>query len=142
EGPRVVRDAVSLRDLPATVVHLLGVDSGSPFPGASLAERWRADGPRPGPAPVLSEVAHLAHAVPVPHVPATRGEVKALAAGGKVYIRNGGGAEELSALERDPHETRTLAGSPGHGESLEQLRSMLAATVGASDPPQRPQNRP
>ena len=33
--------AVSLRDLPATVVDLVGSASGSPFPGRSLAAHWR-----------------------------------------------------------------------------------------------------
>src|SRR5262249_37650372 len=33
----VVREAVSLRDLPATIVDLVGLRAGSPFPGRSLA---------------------------------------------------------------------------------------------------------
>jgi hypothetical protein len=36
----VVRQTVSLRDLPATVVDLAGVAVGSPFPGRSLARLW------------------------------------------------------------------------------------------------------
>ena len=37
---RVVAEPVSLRDLPATVVDLLGLSAGSPFPGHSLAAYW------------------------------------------------------------------------------------------------------
>ena len=37
---RVVESPVSLRDLPATVVDLLGLPAGSPFPGRSLAAYW------------------------------------------------------------------------------------------------------
>ena len=33
----VVRDTVSLRDLPATIVDLIGLGTGAPFPGRSLA---------------------------------------------------------------------------------------------------------
>ncbi len=36
----VVTDTVSLRDLPATIVDILGIADGSPFPGASLARLW------------------------------------------------------------------------------------------------------
>ncbi len=38
---RVVDSPVSLRDLPATVVDLLGMSAASPFPGRSLAAFWK-----------------------------------------------------------------------------------------------------
>ena len=38
---RVVTETVSLRDLPATIVDLIGLADGSPFPGRSLAPLWR-----------------------------------------------------------------------------------------------------
>ena len=38
---RVVDSPVSLRDLPATVVDLLGLSAASPFPGHSLAAYWK-----------------------------------------------------------------------------------------------------
>ena len=37
----VVRETVSLRDLPATIVELAGLADGSPFPGRSLTRLWR-----------------------------------------------------------------------------------------------------
>ena len=37
----VVKQTVSLRDLPATIVELVGLAAGSPFPGRSLAGLWR-----------------------------------------------------------------------------------------------------
>ena len=61
--PRVVPETVSLRDLPATVVDLLDLEAGAPFPGASLARLWgrpesgdSADPAASGPSPALSEV--------------------------------------------------------------------------------------
>ena len=36
----VVRETVSLRDLPATIVDLAGLAAGAPFPGRSLARLW------------------------------------------------------------------------------------------------------
>ncbi len=42
---RVVPGPVSLRDIPATVVDLLGWRGESPFPGSSLARTWESPGP-------------------------------------------------------------------------------------------------
>ena len=56
---RVVPEPVSLRDLPSTVVDLLGLGSPSPFPGRSLARFFRPGTTASPPAdPVLSEVGH------------------------------------------------------------------------------------
>ena len=57
---RVVGDVVSLRDIPATVVHLVSPRAKSPFPGRSLARMWRDGSPAsqeaPGDDVVLSEL--------------------------------------------------------------------------------------
>src|SRR5262249_17996555 len=37
---RVVAEPISLRDLAATIVEVTGLESGAPFPGASLARFW------------------------------------------------------------------------------------------------------
>ena len=37
----VVRETVSLRDLPATITDLVGMKNDAPFPGSSLARLWR-----------------------------------------------------------------------------------------------------
>ncbi len=42
----VVGETVSLRDLPATIVDLVGQGNGSPFPGESLARFWGDPGQR------------------------------------------------------------------------------------------------
>ena len=51
---------MSLRDLAATIVDVLGLEAGSPFPGSSLARCWREPRPTPPSAtqtdPALSEV--------------------------------------------------------------------------------------
>ena len=41
----VVHETVSLRDLPATIADLVGLGSGSPFPGRSLAALWQPPSP-------------------------------------------------------------------------------------------------
>ena len=65
---RVVMNPVSLRDLPATVVDLLGLSDGSPFPGRSLTAYWD---PGPGQlaestSPALTEQAEAAAFQPQP----------------------------------------------------------------------------
>ena len=80
---QVVNEAVSLRDLAATIVDLAGMEAGSPFPGHSLARFWKK-APQPGPlSPPVSGQA-LAEVVPAeaPTRGAARVGKKALAAGG------------------------------------------------------------
>jgi hypothetical protein len=48
--------------------------------------------------------------------------MQALVAGGKTYIRNGDGIEELYDLEGDPSEVENLAGSAEATPLLERFR--------------------
>ena len=62
--PRVVTEPVSPRDLAATIVDVLGLGAGSPFPGVSLARFWNRPSPMASTkaaasVPVLSEVIPL-----------------------------------------------------------------------------------
>jgi hypothetical protein len=119
-----VPEPVSLRDLPATIVEMLGLAEGSPFPGHSLSRFFRP-GLESGESrldPVLSEVGHQTTIAPTPGVPASLGPVRALTMEKEVYIRNGDGGEELYDRVQDPGETqnRINAGSDPH--LLEQYR--------------------
>jgi len=105
----VVRETVSLRDLPATITDLVGLALGSPFPGQSLATHWR--GPSPGVASVSGEAAVSELEVSNPanpnqgRSPAARGPLVSLAGGDFVYIRNErDGSEELFDERDDPRE--------------------------------------
>src|SRR5262249_29754102 len=112
DRPAVVRETVSLRDLPATIVDLLGFGAGSPFPGKSLARFWRGS-----PAdsvcqnddtdPVVSELIAPNPARPNRgRSPASRGPLVSLAAGKFVYIRNErDGSEQLFDQHGDPQES-------------------------------------
>ena len=116
----VVRETVSLRDLPATIVDLIGLGNGSPFPGQSLARLW-AKSPAGAP-PVETEAALSELASPNPadpnqgRSPAYRGPLISLAEGDFVYIRNeGDGGEELFNERDDPEEIKNL--SPHRGDA-------------------------
>lgn len=137
---RTVAEPVSLRDLPATVVDLLGIEAGSPFPGHSLAAHWRA---APGSAPpqtsaVLSEVGHREHYPKMSAIPTTLGTVDALVAEGKVYILNGTGRDELYDLKCDPLEATNLADDPVYRDFLPRFRSYLEQARAGDGGPKRP----
>ncbi len=125
---RVVAEPVSLRDVPATVVDLLGLGRDAPFPGRSLARFWvgpdRRSFPRPSRCswrpgkPLL-----LANQG---REPAAKGPMKSLVAGGMHYIRYGrrargavrpqvrpGGAAQHGRFPNGPWDPPRVPGSPG-----------------------------
>jgi arylsulfatase A-like enzyme len=126
----VVRRTVSLRDLPATVVDLIDLEEGAPFPGRSLARLW-ADG-LTGDPPVEIEAALCELASPNPadpnqrRSPVYRGPLVSLAEGDFVYIRNDGdGVEELFNQRDDPEERSNLARAEGMLPVLRRFRDHL-----------------
>ena len=136
---RVVSRVVSLRDLPATVVDLVGQSAGSPFPGHSLANQWGDDsGTKEAVSEAFSELFD-----PNPRgansgrSPAARGALVALAEGDFVYIRNDGdGREELFNELDDPHELSNRAGQSTMKMQLEQLRNQVTRFRAGSGAPQ------
>ena len=106
---RTVTMPVSLRDLPATVVELLGLAAESPFPGQSLASSWHSGAAAPGSpiSPALSE-AFFPNTGLDPkrgRGPTQRGFTMALLTDGAHYIRDGTGAEAMFDLKNDPRES-------------------------------------
>jgi arylsulfatase A-like enzyme len=127
----VVPETVSLRDLPATIVDLLGLTPGSPFPGVSLAPLWARPSSDPvaepnGPGPALSEV------VPIDPVDPESAELlerrrawASLADGDWIYIRREGGDPELFDLRADGRQRHNRAADPGVQPVLERMRRTL-----------------
>ena len=95
---RVVDSPVSLRDLPATVVDLLGLSAGSPFPGRSLAAYWRSapgQAPQGITSPALSEQADAIAFQPQPDSGRGHGGFQmSLVASGHHYMRDGMGSRD------------------------------------------------
>jgi arylsulfatase A-like enzyme len=126
---RVVESPVSLRDLPATVVDLLGLSAGSPFPGRSLAAYWHsAPGkvPQGITTPALSEEINATEFQP--ERGSGRGQIRfrmSLVASGHHYLRDGMGTEALYDLRRDPFELVNLVGSSYGNQAVGVLRRML-----------------
>ncbi len=125
----VVSDCVSLRDLPATVVDLVGLAARSPFPGRSLARLWRRSAP--GDAAdddgVISELSSPNPSLPSQgRSPAARGPLVSLAEGDLIYIRReGDGKEELYHERDDPLELTNLAKVESMQAVLRRIRLRL-----------------
>jgi arylsulfatase A-like enzyme len=128
---RVVTAPVSLRDLAATIVDVLNFQTGSPFPGKSLARFWT--GSSPSPALATPAEGALAEVVPIdplnpdplemakPHWP-----IAALIEGGWTYIRREGDVrEELFHVREDGGEMHNLAATPAMQPRLDRMRDTL-----------------
>jgi arylsulfatase A-like enzyme len=127
-----VSEPVSLRDLPATVVDLVGLEAGSPFPGRSLARLGRD--PSPAAARGLDERSAALSELETPNPanpsqgrsPAARGSLIAMAEGEFVYIRNQrDGTEELFNEREDPRELLNRAGVEALLPVLQRFRARL-----------------
>lgn len=119
-GARVASLA-SLRDLPATLLHLARVANPG-LPGHSLAPLWTQS-----PEVVTDTVFSLLRHHPGRSAPALGGDLRALVLDSLHYILNGDGAEELFHLGRDSWEIRNLAGDPAYRAALAAHRAALEA---------------
>jgi arylsulfatase A-like enzyme len=118
--------AVSVRDLPATLLDVLGVRDAS-LPGHSLAPLWAqdGDGDEPECSPVFAEV----HAGPLEE---RRGKMagdgmRTLIEDGVQLILNGDGTEELYQIEPDPRAERNLIRGPKGQQAAQRLRARIDA---------------
>ena len=128
---RVVAEPVSLCDVPATVVDLLGLGRMRPSP-ASRSHGSGADSIRTTltpTEPLLMETDKPELLTNQGREPAAKGPMKSLIARGMHYIRTADGLEELYMLNIDPEERFNIAGSNRFGEALRQFRDMLAVNA-------------
>jgi len=100
-----VREAVSIRSIPATVAHAVGLTE-HPLPGRSLARAW--DGTGIVGDTVLVELSPEPTTSLEARAPVAKGNMKAVVRGSLHYIRNGDGSEELYDLDADPWERDNL----------------------------------
>jgi arylsulfatase A-like enzyme len=139
-GPhgRAVTSPVSLRDLPATIVDLLGFGGESPFPGQTLAAHWRDSAAASSTAsasttPAISEADFQAIGLNVcaGTGPFQWGFTMSQVSSGWHYVRDATGAEGLYNLVADPTESRNLAKSPDSSRAVIAFRqSLLDALAG------------
>jgi len=117
----VITEAVTLRDLPATVMDVIG--RASVFPGNSLARYWRTLPAKEG-APLLSEI-NIAPSRPREYQPGTKAIITSLVLDRYHYLKNPDGRQELYDYLNDPSERCDLAGSAESCEVLGAFRNFL-----------------
>jgi arylsulfatase A-like enzyme len=125
---RRVREPVTLRDVPATMLDLL--DSPDPLPGNSLLALVGSSASDDDPAGEIAwespPVSIVSAGVRMPDwLPISRGDMQSIVLGGYHYIRNGDGVEELYAFFEDPREENDLADEERAGPVLERARAAL-----------------
>jgi arylsulfatase A-like enzyme len=128
---RVIAPPVSLRDIPATIVDLLGLAENAPFPGRSLARLWAGKEPAVDlrAEPLLMEAGKPPGLTNQGREPVAKGPMQALVAEGMHYIRSADGLEELYHLKSDPEEQSNLAAYPFAQETLQQFRNRMSAIL-------------
>ncbi len=126
----VVRDTVSLRDIPATIVDLVGLAAEAPFPGESLLKQSRHLQAQAGSRETEGVVSELLSPCPLDpnqgRAPSRRGPLISQADDDFVYIRNTrDGTEELFDQRDDPRELTNRARSPTMKAIVQRFREQL-----------------
>ena len=124
-GTRVAQP-VTLRDVPSTILDLVGAGDGSGLPGHTLARFWRAgEAYAAAPAsPILSELRPMPKLGPP--TPAARGQIQSLVVEDRWhYIRYGDGTEEVYDIIADPWEKTDLARTPAGQTIVARYRPTL-----------------
>lgn len=117
---------VSLTNLPATILELLGNSQQRTFPGPSLAALWeKLEMPREWPDP-LSELAKLNYG-PASKAPSYYGAMRSLVTPKWHYILHEKFGPQLYDRERDPEELRNLAATPDRAELVRRFGEELRA---------------
>lgn len=128
-----VKYPVSLRDLPATILDLLNLETASPFGGSSLKRYWQ-DAPHAGDwmnTVLLSELQGSSETLP-PSYPVSQGDLKSLLNQQYHYIWSAAGSEELYDWQRDPWEQNNLATTANGPRILGEMRDSLAGLLTSS----------
>jgi arylsulfatase A-like enzyme len=128
---RVITSHVSLRDLPATIVDLLGLKDGAPFPGHSLRQLWTSKMPTVDfrTEPLLMEADKPPGLTNQGREPVAKGAMQAIISDGMHYIRSADGLEELYLLSSDPEERSNVAAYSFAQAALQQFRTRLSAML-------------
>lgn len=123
-----VQESVTLRDLPSTVIDLLGLPDDGLFPGRSLKSFWIESKSQEMEKnePILSE---LTHAPWMKEMPISKGDMKSIIIDNIHYILNGDGSEEVYDLRDDPVELSDLIETSHGKEAAEKARIVLKQLI-------------
>ncbi|MFN7914531.1 MAG: sulfatase-like hydrolase/transferase [Vicinamibacterales bacterium] len=106
---RRVTNWVTTRQLPSTVMDVVGLQGRVAFPGASLASCWaQASGAPCGEPVIVSQARQRVFGLVKPWYPLSHGDMQSVISDGYQYIWNSNGTEELYNLTVDPAQTVNL----------------------------------
>ena len=132
-----VSGAVSLRQVPATLVNLAGLGAGSPFPGGSWfgdqtqSQNGQGAMTQPGQA-ALSEFTPKTDLIsPTPGQPHDSDLMRAVVQDEKSYHRHGDGSEAFFDLKSDPGETQNLFRKEPESPEIQRFQAILPELVPA-----------
>jgi arylsulfatase A-like enzyme len=131
---RAVAEPVSLCDLPATVVDLLGLGPDHPFKGRSVARYWQPRGQGSGRVvadPLLMETTKPELIMNGGLEPAAKGPMRAVVVGGVHYIEMADGSYELFDLKADVEEKANLASDRATRPVILELRNLVGLMLKA-----------
>ena len=114
-----VAEAVTLRDLAATIMDLAGLPPQTP--GVSFGRFWNGNGSAKG-SPIVAELDRVVR--PQETEPSRFGPMQAAFDDKFHYIRRGDGEEELYAYEMDVDEEHNLSNTPEGKAALTRLREL------------------
>ncbi len=120
----VVNDRVSLRDLPATVLEIVGRPEGGGFPGQSLARFWAPDTTGRAGDPLFFEVVTQKNEI-----------LRSLVVGDSQYVRHAGGTEEFHILRRNEN-TPDLVSDTTYAALIHRLRRQVDSVLAQTGPDQ------
>lgn len=123
-----VTQPVTLRDVPATVLELVGAPAHATLPGQSLVRHWRRAPDSLGAAPSLASpiFGEVDHARNLPaSIPVSQGALKSVVVDGLHYIRNADGSEELYDVLQDPWERVNIVTAPASQPTLLRARTLI-----------------
>jgi arylsulfatase A-like enzyme len=125
----VVPTPVTLRDIPATVIDLLGLADKGSFPGRSLSRHWLTAGsPQPERTePLLSELGRLA--LRPQWEPASKGDMSSIVNNDMHCIFNGDGTEEVYDIRLDPTEQNNVRQTAYGALAAEQTKQILGEII-------------
>ncbi|MFQ5745776.1 MAG: sulfatase [Gemmatimonadota bacterium] len=127
-GGTRISQVVSLREIPATVMGLLGArPEAHPFRGPSLERYWVTGGNRDGvrDEPVVAETSGKDWVKA--RNPISRGDMHSVFEGYLHYIRDGTGGESLFDVSLDPLEHVDLSKTGRHLGALRRMRRVVAS---------------
>ncbi len=125
EGRRVA-ELVSLADLPATVLELIGATAAAGIPGHSWSPARTTGEGAASPTPVVAELRRRTE--PPPWAKATSNDMRSIFLGELQYILGHQGREELYDVRADRGQERDLA--PSRPADVARLRAALAEVIG------------